>query len=68
MSELQPWIIATIAVFAALIAYFQWRTAHQRVVLDLVDRRVQTFELVERACGSIISAGKASVEALQQLH
>jgi hypothetical protein len=68
MFDLQPWIIAAIAAFAAMIAYFQWRTAHQRVVLDLFDRRVQTFELAERACGSIISSGKASMEELRQLH
>jgi hypothetical protein len=68
MSEFQPWIIAAIAALAALIAYFQWRTAHQRVVLDLFDRRLQTFELVEQSCASIISSGKASMEALQHLH
>jgi hypothetical protein len=26
------------------IAYFQWRTAHQRVILDLFDRRVAAYE------------------------
>ncbi len=32
MTELQPWTIAVIAGLGVLIAYFQWRMAHQRVV------------------------------------
>ena len=64
MTDLQPWILAAVAGLGVLIAYFQWRTAHQRVVLDLFDRRLQTFELAERACSTIISSGKASEEAL----
>jgi hypothetical protein len=68
MSELQPWIIAAVAAFAALIAYFQWRTAHQRVVLDLFDRRLQTFELAEQSCTSIVSSIKPSMEDLRHLH
>jgi hypothetical protein len=68
MPDLQPWTIAAIAAFAALIAYFQWRTAHQRIVLDLFDRRLQVFEIAASACGSIISSGKPSIEALRKLH
>ena len=68
MPDLQPWILAAIAALGVLIAYFQWRTAHQRVVLDLFDRRLQTFELVEGACTSIISSGKASMDTLRLLH
>ena len=36
-----------IAGFGALIAYFQWRTGHQRVVLDLFDRRVAVFRQID---------------------
>jgi hypothetical protein len=32
------------AVIGAGIAYFQWRTAHQRVILDLFDRRMAAYE------------------------
>ena len=68
MSDLQPLILAAVAILGVLIAYFQWRTAHQRVVLDLFDRRLRIFELAGNACGNIISSGKATVEALRQLH
>ena len=68
MSDLQPLILAAVAILGVLIAYFQWRTAHQRVVLDLFDRRLRIFELAGNACASIISSGKDTVEALRQLH
>jgi len=68
MSDLQPWTVAVIAGLGLLIAYFQWRTAHQRIVLDLFDRRLRVFETAAEACGSIISSGKASMEALRKLH
>src|SRR5215510_5912444 len=53
MADLQPWILAAVAILGVLIAYFQWRTAHQRVVLDLFDRRLRIFELAGNACGSM---------------
>ena len=40
----------------ALIAYFQWRTAHQRVVLDLFDRRFDVFSQIEEATKGIVNA------------
>jgi hypothetical protein len=42
-----------LAAFAAMIAYFQWRTAHQRIVLDLFDRRVQVLEDIEEIIRNI---------------
>jgi hypothetical protein len=52
---------AVIAAFAALIAYFQWRTAHQRVVLDLFDRRIAVFrEIEESAKGILVASSNAS--------
>jgi hypothetical protein len=40
----------------ALIAYFQWRTSHQRVVLDLFDRRLAVFREIEASTRSILNA------------
>lgn len=68
MLGLQQWTLAAIAALGLLIAYFQWRTAHQRVVLDLFDRRYQTFELAERSLANIVSSPKLNVEDLQNLH
>ena len=34
---MQAWATILIGAIAAMIAYFQWVTAHQRIVLDLFD-------------------------------
>jgi hypothetical protein len=49
-----------ITAFGALIAYFQWRTAHQRVVLDLFDRRIAVFREIEEAAKGILNAQNKS--------
>jgi hypothetical protein len=52
-----------IAGFGALIAYFQWRTAHQRVVLDLFERRLAVFREIEEAAKAALNdLGKQKLE------
>lgn len=43
------YLTAAIAIIGALIAYFQWRTAHQRIVLDLFEKRFETCEQIRKA-------------------
>jgi hypothetical protein len=50
------WFAALIALFGAGIAYAQSRTAHQRVVLDLFDRRFKVFEETERVISRVRGA------------
>jgi hypothetical protein len=50
------WIIAAItAVFVALVAFLQWRTAQQKAVLDLFDRRHAIYEIVRKAVSTMTS-------------
>ena len=35
------WIVPAIGVFAALIAYLQWITAHRKIVLELFDKGLE---------------------------
>jgi hypothetical protein len=43
------WVVATItAVFVAAVAFLQWRTAQQKAVLDLFDRRRAIYETFAR--------------------
>jgi hypothetical protein len=39
----------------ALIAYFQWRTAHQRIVFDIFERRLVVFNDIEEAVKHVIN-------------
>lgn len=41
---LQALLTPAIAVAVSVIAFMQWRTAHQKVVLDLFDRRLAVYE------------------------
>jgi hypothetical protein len=43
MLALQAFAVPVIALLAAVIGYVQWRTAQQKVVLDLFDRRMATY-------------------------
>ncbi len=61
------WVVATaIAALAALIAYFQWRTAHQRVVLDLFDRH-DVYKQLRTGIGAIVTSGKVSAATDNQI-
>jgi hypothetical protein len=61
---MQAFVVAIIGLLGALIAYFQWRTAHQRVVLELFDRRVAVFrELEDAAKGMLNAVGRKDMEA-----
>jgi hypothetical protein len=50
-----------------LIAYLQWVTAHQRVVVDLFDRRKKAFELVEAALRPVFREAEVSSDAFSKL-
>lgn len=39
----------TIGITVAIIAFLQWRTAHQKVLLDLFDRRQAVYSKLEAA-------------------
>lgn len=59
MATLQ-WIVAAItAVFVATVAFLQWRTAQQKAVLDLFDRRHAIYEVVRNAVSTMTSNSNA---------
>ncbi|TKT45687.1 ABC transporter ATP-binding protein [Rhizobium sp. LC145] len=63
MQTLAALLTPTIAVAAAVIGYLQWRTAHQRVMLDLFDRRMTVYEKLRRSMSLINTSGKVSDES-----
>jgi hypothetical protein len=52
-----------VAIFGIWIAYRQWRTAQNKLKLDLFDRRLAIYEAVQRYLGGVMVSGKTSNEA-----
>jgi hypothetical protein len=48
-----------IAGFVAFIGYRQWRTAHERVVLDLFEKRYEIIDRLHSIIGGVIREGRA---------
>ncbi|ACE89496.1 hypothetical protein RHECIAT_CH0000503 [Rhizobium etli CIAT 652] len=46
MQTLAALLTPTIAAIAIVIAFMQWRTAHQKVMLDLFERRLKIYDQV----------------------
>jgi hypothetical protein len=63
----QNFALVLVAAIAATIAYLQWVTAHQKVVVDLFDRRRKAFELVEDALRPVFREGEVHSEAMSKL-
>jgi hypothetical protein len=55
----------TIAVVVAIVQYAQWRTANQRVVVDLYDRRLKVFHQLESAVGIVMRDAEANGDSFQ---
>ncbi|WP_315763627.1 hypothetical protein [Bradyrhizobium sp. SZCCHNS2005] len=47
-----------IALLAIVIAVLQWRTAHQKIVLDLFERRMKVYSEIRAVIASTVSSGK----------
>jgi hypothetical protein len=48
------WIVAAgTTIFVATVGYIQWRTAEQKAVLDLFDRRHEIYEIVRNSVGQM---------------
>jgi hypothetical protein len=67
MNQLPTWVqyaqaLATpaIAVLAAVIATLQWRTAHQRAVLDLFDRRMGAHVAIRDVISEVVREGRVT--------
>lgn len=56
MAYFPDFLTTAIAACVGVIGYMQWRTAHQKVMLDLFDRRVNFYDDVISAVESALSA------------
>lgn len=53
-----------IAGFAASIAYRQWQTAHQKIVLDLFERRMKIFDDAREKLNGVVRTGHPTDQEL----
>jgi hypothetical protein len=64
MQVLQALAVPTVLLLGAAIALFQWRTAQQKVVLDLFDRRMETYTALRLVVAKVMgSSSAATLEA-----
>lgn len=63
---MQNWFALLIAFGVLFVGYAQWRTANQRVVLDLFDRRMKVFEKIKDAIGEVMTSGEVSADAFNK--
>jgi hypothetical protein len=55
--QIVQWTIAAgTTIFVALVGFFQWRTAQQKAVLDLFDRRHSIYQVVRKAVGQMVAS------------
>ncbi|MGD1038139.1 MAG: hypothetical protein ABR878_13380 [Roseiarcus sp.] len=63
---LQALVVPTVALFVALIGFLQWRTAHQRAVLDLFERRIAIYDSIREVIDEIVRLGVVTNEAVRK--
>ena len=56
----------TIAVFGLFIAYLQWRTAQNKLKLELFEKRFAVYDVARRFIASVITSGKAKDEEMNK--
>jgi hypothetical protein len=54
-----------VSIVVVVVQYAQWRTANQKVVVDLYDRRLKVYEQLKKAIGPVLVHGEASDEAFK---
>lgn len=59
LQVLQALSTPMIALLAAVIGVMQWRTAHQRAVLDLFQKRWEAYTEIRNAMGEVMREGTA---------
>lgn len=60
-SVLQALSVLIIGGIGAYIAWRQWRTAHDRLKLDLFDRRLAAYQRLKDAVAPIAASGKVTL-------
>lgn len=60
---MSSWATTIISGLVLVVAFMQWRTAHQKVLLDLFEKRLLVYEKVRSALDAMASPTPKFVEA-----
>jgi hypothetical protein len=60
---LQAMSTPVVALLALAIGLAQWRTAHQRAVLDLFEKRWDVYQAIANVLGEVTREGRAPLQA-----
>lgn len=55
-----------VSLVVAVVQYAQWRTANQKVVIDLYDRRLKVYAQLEKTIAPVLREGQVSGDALKE--
>jgi hypothetical protein len=55
-----------VSIVVAAVQYAQWRTANQKVVIDLYDRRLKVYQQLAKAIAPVLREGEASGDAYNE--
>ena len=64
---ISPLLVPLVAVFGAYIAYQQWRTAQNKLKLELFEKRLKIYNSATIFISSVMTSGKASDQELHNL-
>jgi hypothetical protein len=55
-----------VSIVVAVVQYAQWRTANQKVVIDLYDRRLKVYQQLEKAISPVLRDGEVNGAAFNE--
>lgn len=55
-----------VSLLVLIVSYSQWRTANQRVVVDLYDRRLAVYQRLEAAISEVMRHGAANDQSFHE--
>src|SRR4029078_3328550 len=61
-----PFAAFVVSIVVLLVQYAQWRTANQKVVVDLYDRRLKVYQQLAKAFGPAPRDGEVSHAAFNE--
>jgi hypothetical protein len=61
------WATTIISGLVFVVAFMQWRTAHQKIVLDLFDRRLAVYGTIRQALSGVNATGLVTDETQRLL-